>query len=326
MRYFYWILAAIFFVIAGICLLTNSAPLGLSLLAVCHLLVYSGWRSSRRSSLSLKLGKIDAKEGQFLQELFQKAMDDFNYLQKSVKVFKDREIARQVMKMQQIARNMLLYLQKNPQKILQARPFIEYYQDRAVVLVDKYFLLEETQLRTTKVREAKERIKATLFSFVDAYEDQFSRLLNDQLLDVDAEIDVVNQMFHSDGVAPEHPETAAKAASEGKGADIFSGLDEIFRQVRSLGFGKRKEDIGRGSALIPAAEKWAVIRSKVIMGALGICLGGIGAHKFYQGKTVLGVVYVIFCWTMVPIVVGFIEGVRYLFMPLDDFYFQYYEK
>ncbi len=62
------------------------------------------------------------------------------------------------------------------------------------------------------------------------------------------------------------------------------------------------------------------------MGALGICLGGIGAHKFYQGKTVLGVVYVIFCWTMVPIVVGFIEGVRYLFMPLDDFYFQYYEK
>ena len=100
MRYFYWILAAIFFVIAGVCLLANSAPLGLSLLAVCHLLVYSGWRSRSRN-LSLKLGKIDAKEGQFLQELFQKAVGDFNYLQKSVKVFKDREIARQVMKMMQ---------------------------------------------------------------------------------------------------------------------------------------------------------------------------------------------------------------------------------
>ena len=54
------------------------------------------------------------------------------------------------------------------------------------------------------------------------------------------------------------------------------------------------------------------IKSKTAAGLLGIFLGGLGIHKFYLGKIGMGILYLIFCWTYIPFLVGFIEGVIYL--------------
>ena len=54
------------------------------------------------------------------------------------------------------------------------------------------------------------------------------------------------------------------------------------------------------------------IKSKVIAGILGIFLGGIGIHKFYLGKVGMGIVNLIFSWTFIPAIIGFIEGIIYL--------------
>lgn len=42
---------------------------------------------------------------------------------------------------------------------------------------------------------------------------------------------------------------------------------------------------------------------------LAIFLGGIGAHKFYAGHFGQGVVYLLFCWTLIPLIIGFFEGI-----------------
>lgn len=62
------------------------------------------------------------------------------------------------------------------------------------------------------------------------------------------------------------------------------------------------------------------IKSKIVAGVLGILLGGLGIHKFYLGKVGLGIVYILFCWTGIPELVGFIEGIVYLCS--DDHNFQ----
>lgn len=54
------------------------------------------------------------------------------------------------------------------------------------------------------------------------------------------------------------------------------------------------------------------IKSKVAAGLLGIFLGGLGIHKFYLGKVGLGIVYLCLCWTGIPAIIGFIEGIIYL--------------
>jgi len=41
---------------------------------------------------------------------------------------------------------------------------------------------------------------------------------------------------------------------------------------------------------------------------LALFLGGLGAHKFYLGKTVAGIVYILFCWTTIPAWISLFEA------------------
>ena len=54
------------------------------------------------------------------------------------------------------------------------------------------------------------------------------------------------------------------------------------------------------------------VKSKVVAGVLAILLGGIGVHKFYMGKIGSGILYLCFCWTGIPSILGLIEGIIYL--------------
>ena len=52
-------------------------------------------------------------------------------------------------------------------------------------------------------------------------------------------------------------------------------------------------------------------------------LGGLGIHKFYLGRVWQGILYLVFCWTFIPALVGFIEGIIYLTMSDRDFEAKY---
>jgi TM2 domain-containing membrane protein YozV len=57
-------------------------------------------------------------------------------------------------------------------------------------------------------------------------------------------------------------------------------------------------------------------KNKVTAALLAILLGGIGAHKFYLGQSGVGIAYLLFCWTGIPLIIGIIEGLMLLAM--DD--------
>lgn len=62
------------------------------------------------------------------------------------------------------------------------------------------------------------------------------------------------------------------------------------------------------------------MKDKKTATTLSFVLGGLGVHKFYMEQHALGCLYLAFCWTLVPAVVGVVEGVRYLRMSPDEFY------
>ena len=52
--------------------------------------------------------------------------------------------------------------------------------------------------------------------------------------------------------------------------------------------------------------------NKVMYCILALFLGGFGVHKFYAGKSGSGILYLLFCWTGIPVILGVIEGISAL--------------
>lgn len=40
---------------------------------------------------------------------------------------------------------------------------------------------------------------------------------------------------------------------------------------------------------------------------LTICLGGVGAHHFYMGRTTPGLIYLLTFWTGIPVLIALVE-------------------
>ncbi|MBO4707377.1 MAG: TM2 domain-containing protein [Elusimicrobiaceae bacterium] len=64
-------------------------------------------------------------------------------------------------------------------------------------------------------------------------------------------------------------------------------------------------------------------KNKWIAIFLAFFIGGFGAHKFYLGRTSLGVLYLLFCWTGIPFIIGIVEAVIYLTMSDMEFTAKY---
>ncbi len=61
------------------------------------------------------------------------------------------------------------------------------------------------------------------------------------------------------------------------------------------------------------------MRSKSTALILCFFLGGIGGHKFYLGQTFMGVMYLLFCWTLIPGLIALVEFILLLLMSEDEF-------
>ena len=60
-------------------------------------------------------------------------------------------------------------------------------------------------------------------------------------------------------------------------------------------------------------------KDRVAAALIAFFLGGFGGHKFYLGSVGIGIMYLVFCWTFIPALIAFIEGIIYLTMSDEDF-------
>ena len=72
-------------------------------------------------------------------------------------------------------------------------------------------------------------------------------------------------------------------------------------------YGRQYQPIpGPHDAYTPDGRK---LVNKVAYVLLAFFLGGFGIHNFYAGKVALGVVYLLFCWTLIPSIAAFVQAI-----------------
>lgn len=65
------------------------------------------------------------------------------------------------------------------------------------------------------------------------------------------------------------------------------------------------------------------VKSQNVTVVLAVLVGGLGVHRFYLGKILTGVLYLLFCWTSIPALLAYIEAVVYTFKSQDSWARQY---
>jgi TM2 domain-containing membrane protein YozV len=67
-------------------------------------------------------------------------------------------------------------------------------------------------------------------------------------------------------------------------------------------------------------------KKRMTVAVLAMLFGGLGAQNFYLGRTLEGVLCVLFCWTLIPSILGFIDCIRFLCMSDATFADKYGQK
>ncbi|MDY6273204.1 MAG: 5-bromo-4-chloroindolyl phosphate hydrolysis family protein, partial [Selenomonadaceae bacterium] len=158
-------------------------------------------QAQRIAALSAEqLAAVPAEEQALATELYEKAQRDYLAVEQARHAVKDERLARALAALQPVSARIMGYLRQHPEKIPLARKFIDYYQDRAAQLAAEYQELEATGLVTPQVEETKRHIREVVASFGQVYTASFEKLLTDKLLDVDAELKVMEQTLDAEGI------------------------------------------------------------------------------------------------------------------------------
>ena len=345
MEFFFWVLGDLIFLLGVDLVLFVVENYGAIIAGAVAMAAasygYKRYKQGKDKAPSFDLTALSEEQQGLASELFEKAVADYNAIEALRDTLKDEALGAQLATMQVTAFRFLKYLEENPLKVLPARQFVDYYQDRALTLTKQFCDLEKTGLETAQVKETKQKVRQTLMTFDEAYEAEFEKVISDQLLDMEAELEVLRQNMKAEGlqnvqevegeVISSEPLSAMDAARMEANAGNLPEKRE--RPVNRAGRGKsrlrKRADIDKEVAAakavrMPEAVKGEVIKQKVINAGLAAVLGTVGAHKFYQGKTFQGIMYAVFCWTALPTLISWVEAIRYAVMPMDDFYKQYY--
>lgn len=71
---------------------------------------------------------------------------------------------------------------------------------------------------------------------------------------------------------------------------------------------------GSNNIGVPAEDVYYNVGSKHAVNKipyviLAFLLGAVGGHKFYAGKPGQGILYLLFCWTYIPSIIGLVEAI-----------------
>ena len=143
-----------------------------------------------------KIGKVSIDmlpDGETISHQLEEAQNDFRCIEQAMQQIKEPEVKRETQRLKQTAKNILAYLEKHPEKIRSARQFIDYYQETASSLLQKYIELQETELGTEDVMRLKGNTIKAIGTLNTAFEKQFQKLMYSEMLDMEAEIRLLEQ-------------------------------------------------------------------------------------------------------------------------------------
>ena len=129
-----------------------------------------------------------------------------NYIEQIKKVRNElykEEIAIKLDKLQNIANQILDYIEKNPKKLQEVNKFINHYLPITIKLINSYKDLSNQLVQGENIKNAKIEIEKSIDIINNAFENLLDDLYEDVVLDISTDISVLKTLFKQEGLTEE---------------------------------------------------------------------------------------------------------------------------
>ena len=112
----------------------------------------------------------------------------------------DERISAQIDLIERLTAQIFDCVRKNPKKLSQIRQFLNYYLPTTIKLMEQYVTLQNQSLKTENITEGMQKIEDLLDKVIIAFQRQLDALFEADVVDITAEIRVMEQMMSSEGL------------------------------------------------------------------------------------------------------------------------------
>lgn len=110
------------------------------------------------------------------------------------------ELSQKIERIEELTAKIFQLLEERPEKAGQLRSFMNYYLPQTLKILENYSKLEAQGIEGENIAEAKQKIEAMMDKVVDGYETQLDKLFADDVLDISADLKVMESMLEKDGL------------------------------------------------------------------------------------------------------------------------------
>ena len=115
------------------------------------------------------------------------------------KKLEDKKLIENVKTICETSNKIIDTLSKNPNKLGQARNFLNYYLPVTIKILTRYDEIENQKLNTAESNKFMKSIQELTEKIKDAFNEQLNNMYQSDMIDTDAEIKVFETMLKSDG-------------------------------------------------------------------------------------------------------------------------------
>lgn len=112
----------------------------------------------------------------------------------------DERISAQIDLIERLTAQIFDCVRKNPKKLSQIRQFLSYYLPTTIKLMEQYVTLQNQSLKTENITEGMQKIEDLLDKVIVAFQRQLDALFESDVVDITADIRVMEQMMASEGL------------------------------------------------------------------------------------------------------------------------------
>lgn len=112
----------------------------------------------------------------------------------------DERISAQIDLIERLTAQIFDCVRKNPKKLSQIRQFLNYYLPTTIKLMEQYVTLQNQSLKTENITEGMQKIEDLLDKVIVAFQRQLDALFESDVVDITADIRVMEQMMASEGL------------------------------------------------------------------------------------------------------------------------------